>query len=104
MIERIGNLYFELEYIGMVYNKTQKIGNIDAVKEYMPEITEFIKWFLSGNSFGIDNETYELLTNNLVEIMNDIITAIENNDRVLLNDAIQFGLQEYLRMFIDMGD
>lgn len=101
MKEDIGKLYFELDYIGMVFNKTQKIGNIEAVKEHLSEISKFAEWFLEYNRFEIDDETYGMLAANLVEIMNDIVSAIENQDRVLMNDAIQFGLQEYLRMFID---
>ena len=104
MKEELGKLYFELDYIGMVFNKTQKIGNIDAVKEYLPEISQFVEWFLAGNRKHIDDETYNLLASNLIEIMNDIVTAIENQDRVLMNDAIQFGLQEYLKMFIDVEE
>ena len=34
----------------------------------------------------------------LLDILQDIITAIEENDYVLMNDAISYGIMEYLKV------
>ena len=100
MTEKINFLYFKLKFIGDIYLSSHRIGNVEAVKEDLPQITEFVNWFIKENIFGIDNSLYLSLCNNLMDIVKDIMQAIENNDRVLMHDAIQYGLLEYLGMFV----
>lgn len=101
MKDKINILYFKLNFIGMVYLDYQKIGNVEAIKEYLPQISEFVNWFVTENIFGIEDNLYQALTENLLGIVNDILQAIENNDRVLMHDAVQYGLMEYLGMFVE---
>lgn len=101
MTEKINVLYFKLKFIGDVYLSSHRIGNVEAIKEYFPQITEFVNWFIHKNIFGIEDDLYSSLCNNLMDIVKDILQAIENNDRVLMHDAVQYGLLEYLRMFVE---
>ena len=41
------------------------------------------------------------MQNYVVQVLSDIMDAITQNDRVLLHDAIAYGLMEFLRIFID---
>ena len=104
MIERIHFLNSKLCFIGKVYLQTQRVGNVEAVMEYMPQISEFVNWFVSGNIFEIEDDLYRVLCENLLDIVNDIMQAYKNNDRVLMNDAVQYGLIEYFNMFEHLGE
>lgn len=104
MGEKIEFLKSKLGFIGMVYLQSQRVGNIEAVMEYMPQISEFVNWFLGGNIFGIEDNLYQALCDNLLDVVNDIMQANENNDRVLMHDAVQYGLIEYLNMFENSGE
>ena len=104
MEEKIKELYSKLSFIGMVYLNSGRVGNIEAIMEYMPQISEFVNWFVKENVFGIEENLYQRLCGNLLDIVNDIIQAYQNNDRVLMNDAVQYGLLDYLEMFIETGD
>lgn len=96
-IERL-NEQLNLIYIGhMVY---QKKNNVEEIEKIMPQIQEFVLWFLGGNGFGIEEELYQDMSRNLLEILKDIAEALENGDRVLLHDAAAYGLSEYLRLFL----
>lgn len=100
MEEKIGKLNEQLNliYIGhMVY---QKKNNVEEIGKLMPQIQEFVLWFLEGNRFGIEEELYQDMGRNLLEILKDLAEALENGDRVLLHDAAAYGLSEYLRMFL----
>lgn len=39
----------------------------------------------------------------LLQVLEDITDAIAQEDRVLLHDAISYGMMEYLKMLIDPG-
>ena len=104
MEEKIKELYSKLSFIGMIYLNSGRVGNIEAVMEYMPQISEFVNWFVKENIFGIEDNLYQGLCGNLLDIVNDIMQANQNNDRVLMHDAVQYGLVEFLEMFIESGD
>ena len=42
----------------------------------------------------------EMLSEKLIEILQDIVQAIEQQDYVLMHDAITYGMMEYLRIFL----
>ena len=73
---------------------------IEKAKDLFPAIQKFTEWFLAGNQFGIENELYETLQENLISILQDMQTALEESDRVLMLDALEHGISEYLRMFL----
>ena len=100
MEEKIVVLYRKLRDISAGYLIYQRHDNIELVKKIIPQIQEFVLWFLEKNIFGIDEETYQAMCQKLLGILSDMLTAIEQGDRVLLHDAVTYGLEEYLELFI----
>ena len=43
---------------------------------------------------------YQALQANLLTILDDIVTAAKENDTVLMLDALESGISEYLTMFV----
>ena len=60
-----------------------------------------VLWFLEGNRFGIEEELYQNMSSNLLEVLKDILEALEQEDMVLLHDAAANGLLEYLQLFVN---
>ena len=104
MMENIKTLFQQLKKITWEYLSYQKKDNIEKIKTIIPEIQEFALWFLDHNKFHIEERLYQGMSNNLLCILQDILDAIENEDCVLLHDAVAYGLLEYLKMFVEEGD
>lgn len=100
MEEKIKLLYMNINYIGYCY--TQYFGNdyVENAKKLIPQIEEFSSWFLSGNQFGIEEEIYQGLSQNLLVILDDIVQAVKEHDMVLMMDALENGVCEYLNLFV----
>ena len=96
----IKQLHGELGQIAIEYLVFQKRDNVKRIEKVMPQIQEFVLWFLDSNQFGISQELYQGLCNTLLEILNDIVEAIQQKDYVLMHDAAAYGLMEYMEMFM----
>lgn len=101
MEEKIECLYKKVVDIAAAYAVFQKKDNLAEIKEIIPQIQEFVLWFLEGNRFGIEDELYQAMQQQLLDILKDILEAIEQGDRVLLHDAVAYGLSDYLELFIE---
>ena len=101
MKEKIKELYKKLRDIVVEYTYYQSVKNCEQILELVPDIQSFIEWFMSGNVFEIDEETYAGMCSNLLDILNDILNSIKVRDHVLLNDTIAYGFMEYLKLFMD---
>ena len=77
-----------------------KNNNIEKVKEYLPQIQEFVGWFLQGNIWGIEEDLYQNMQLDIINILNDCVTAIKEDDHVLLQDAVGYGLLGYVELFV----
>ena len=77
-----------------------RTNNLYEIKKIIPQIQDFVSWFLNENIFDIDNTLYGDLRRNLVEILQDMCLAMQNEDRVLMHDAVNYGLVLYLEMFL----
>ena len=104
MEEKIAFLYEKISFFSMVYLDHQKIGNVEAVKELIPQINEFVGWFMSENVFVIEEELYKDMCINLVEIIKDVSQALENEDRVLMHDTITYGFLPYVALFVEQEE
>lgn len=104
MEEKIRELYKKLRDIVVEYTYYQSNKNCEQVKELVPEIQSFIEWFMGGNIFDVDDETYAGMCSNLLEILSDIVKSLEGRDHVLLNDTVAYGFMEYLKLFMDEGE
>ena len=100
MEEKIKKLYKEIVDISAGYLIYQKRNNIALIKKIIPQIQEFVLWFIEENRFEIEEELYIGIQQQLIDVLKDILDAIKQEDVVLLNDAIAHGLREYLELFI----
>lgn len=101
MEEKIQVLFHKLRDIGISFLIYQERNITEQVKKIIPEIQEFVLWFLEENRFGIEEELYQDMSSNLLHILEDILEALKQNDTVLLYDAVENGLLDYLRLFVD---
>ncbi len=88
--------------VGFLYYQSRK--NIEEIKQVIPQVQEFVLWFLSGNQFGIEEELYQDMCTNLTQILQDIVTAMDQGDHVLLHDAVAYGLMDYVELFVPQED
>ena len=100
MEAKIKELYQKLVRISAGFLIYQERNNIELIKEAIPQIREFVLWFLSGNNLGMENGMYEDMCKNLLCILQDILTSLGQKDQVLLQDAMAHGLLEYLELFL----
>lgn len=101
MEERIQNLYQKLRDISALYLIYRMQNNVEQVKKIIPEIQDFVLWFLDGNRFGIEEGLYQGMCQNIIVILDDILQAMKQEDIVLLHDAVAYGLMEYLQLFVE---
>lgn len=99
-MEKLQNLYRKLVAVSADYLIYQRRTNIEEIKKIIPQIQEFVLWFMDENIFGIEEEIYQGMCQNLLLILEDILAALKNNDQVLLQDAVAHGLMEYLELFV----
>ena len=99
MEEQIAELDWKLDKIYVEYMVFQK-DNVKKIKELLPDINRFAVWFLGGNQFGVEEELYQDMVCDMSGILKDITDAVENGDKVLLHDALAYGMSEYLRLFL----
>ena len=100
MEEKIKLLYMNINYIGYCYAQYFANDYLQKAKKLIPQVEEFASWFLAENQFGIEEDLYQALHKNLLEILNDIVLAVKENDMVLMMDALENGVCEYLTMFV----
>lgn len=77
----------------------------ENVADFLPALGQFANKFLEENHFGFDEEDYQQLRRLLLNILNDITQGLEQRDNVLLEDTVEFGLKEFLELFVmDEGE
>lgn len=100
MEEKIQKLYQQLNMIFVEHMVYQKKNNTEKIEKLMPQIQEFVLWFLGENRFGVEEDLYQGMSSNLLEILKDMAEALKYGDRVLMHDAAAYGLSEYLELFL----
>lgn len=100
MEEKIISLYEAINFIGFDCTYQRKNNYVERAKELLPRIQEFAEWFLGGNQFGFEEDLYCALQGNMLGILEDITAAMKEQDRVLMLDAVENGIGEYLKMFL----
>ncbi len=104
MEEKIRELYSKIREMGASFVIYHKRSSVEQIKEIMPDIQEFVLWFLEGNRFGIEEQFYKDMSNNILVILEDIFEALKQGDIVLLHDATVNGLLEYLQLFMEQEE
>lgn len=74
---------------------------IKSVKGILPEIMEFTNIILDESNFDLDTETYQIIRAQYVDIVEDLMSGIENQDEVLVMDSLYTGMLDFMRMFLD---
>ena len=101
MEKKIIELFEKINYMGFycVYYKKNDYY-VEKAKELLPDITTFTEWFLSENVFGIEEDIYLMMQQDILEILQDCMDALRENDNVLMLDALENGLGKLLKLFI----
>ncbi len=100
MDEKLIRLYEDINFIGYTYVCVGENNYVAKAKGLLPQIEEFVQWFLKGNQFGIEPNLYQMLQKNLLTILEDIAEAFKEEDTVLMMDALESGISEYLTIFM----
>lgn len=100
MKEKIITLYRNIVEICVEYLFYKQKNIIAQVQRILPQIQEFAEWFLTRNELEIDADIYQYMQSQLIEILNDCLEGIKENDVVYLHDALDYGLREFIRVFI----
>lgn len=100
MEEKWKSLYQILEKIEEDFLDYEKRKDLLPIREHLIQMQEFTVWFLQENYLGLDEVDYEQKKAELLTILRDIISAIEEEDYVLMHDAITYGFMKYLKLFL----
>lgn len=101
MEENIQELFKHLNDISVRYLMGVDRNNAKGIREEIPKIQQFVLWFLEGNRFGIDQGLYQEMSAGLLVDLEDIVEALQQEDHVLLHDAVAYGLLEKLKLFTE---
>ncbi|MDE7313456.1 MAG: hypothetical protein K2N87_17855 [Eubacterium sp.] len=96
MEEKIQGLYESINFLG--FNATYHRNNnyVENSKGLMPQVQEFVAWFLKEYGHVFEESVYE----NLADILKDCEMALIHYDNVLMMDALEQGISGYLEMFL----
>lgn len=97
---KINLLYVQIKNISAEYLIHQKRNNVERIKELIPQIQEFVVWYMEANHLQLEEELYVASCKELLVVLQDILTSLQEEDKVLLHDAVCYGLSEYLECFI----
>ncbi len=89
-------LYSTLEKIQENFLDYENRKELLPIREHLKMIQEFTLWFIQENPLKLEESLFVQKKDELLDILQDIVTAIEENDYVLMNDAITYGIMEYL--------
>ena len=70
------------------------------VKKWMPCLQQITENILKKNECSMEASEYKDVCNWWNSILKDILEGLAQNDTVLLEDAIEYGLKEFLECFI----
>lgn len=100
MEEKIRQLYIDTSQITVDYLFLKKRNIVERAWKLFPQLQKFSSWFLLENEFDIEEDVYLYMKVQLMEILKDYMEGIEKKDMVLLHDALDYGLVEFLKPFI----
>jgi hypothetical protein len=104
MEETILELYGKLKKISENFIVYEKRNDFAPVQQCLNQMQEFAVWFMEENRLDEETAVWESLKVQLLEILQDIVQAIEGGDYVLLHDAVTYGLMEYLEIFLIVSE
>lgn len=96
LLEQLYVKIFELCAKFAVYHESV----MDAVRLIFPEIKCLAEDILYTEDLGLNEEDGRLVRQLLVDILQDLVQSITYQDEVLLEDTLEYGLKDFLEMFI----
>ena len=97
------NLYTNLRKIDEDFLDYKKRKDLMPLRQCFSQIQEFAVWIMQENPLQKDSLNYKEQNARLLGILNDLVTAIEQEDYVLAHDTVRYGLMEYLEYFISFS-
>lgn len=101
MEEKIKLINNQINELCSDYYITKRYNVLLKAKSMLNDIQDFLIFILSGNYFELSESEYESLKKYTIELMEDIVNAIENNDVVLVIDSFDYGLRELVDIFLN---
>ena len=101
MESKILTLYGELRDITAGYMIYQDRNIVSEILRKIPQIQEFILWFVEKNRLPVNETDFLDMRKAILDIMKDIVDAIEIGDIVLLNDDLT---KRTIRVYIVWND
>jgi len=81
------------------YEKDESV--IPKALNIAKQVEEYCSFFLQGNLFGMETAEYCGLHKYVVQVLEDFVTAAQQEDTVLMLDTLDYGLRELLEIFRD---
>ena len=97
--EKIRELYDRLTGISAGYAVFQRRENTDLVRQELAPVQEFVTWMMQDNPLCLDGELHGQACGDLLGVLRDMLEALRQDDKVLMHDAVEYGLLPYLRCF-----
>ncbi len=98
MYEKIKELYDRLRVDTASFMMYQDRMMEKKVYKNIPQIQEFVIWFLEKNQFGFEDKVYQDMCQDLLNILSDLLKAMEQHDQVIINDTLAYGFMNYLEL------
>lgn len=73
---------------------------MNELQEIFPEIRYIAEEILHTEDLGLNQEEDQFVRRLLIDILEDLVQAMTYQDEVLLEDTIEYGLKEFLELFI----
>ncbi|MDD7642134.1 MAG: hypothetical protein PUK75_06640 [bacterium] len=74
---------------------------VSNVEQMLPMLNELGSLYFTENYYRLDEEDYHLVQMLLTDILKDITQGLEQQDRVLLEDTLEYGLLKFLEIFLE---
>ena len=81
-----------------VYRKKNIREHIEGL---LPLLEEFSNVFLGKQDVEMDEEDYQYLQASWMDILEDLVSGLKEDDRVLLEDTVEYGLKVFLELFFE---
>ncbi len=104
MLEKLEKLKRSIIDECNIYVYFNKPDLIERIKPLIPDIQQFVTEFIQTEDIGVEPDIKASMNADMLDIINDIVSAMEKNDSVLMYDALQSGLVAYLKLFVPEED
>lgn len=101
MHKKIRELYKNINFIGFQSTYNRDYEYVNMVRNIWLQIVEFVDWFMQNELPKFDDEIENEIKKNIVAILSDCEVAFKYNDTVLMRDALEEGMAEYLKLFLN---